>query len=511
MTFPYGRRIAYAAFLMLLSFSYSSEVSAQYFARTCIGEHVARAKKGDGSLGFDLPEAERIILDVARSIGLSGGIKLVACRIGKVEATNIGAGDPRLPEGEYITYNPDWTREVIGSDRIQLIALLGHELGHFLNRHFTANKSLSDEQKETQADQFAGCAVARMKGDWKSLSGLLTRLRREQDQVYPNRLKSLEAAQSGFTACGGNINPNEAPRDNLLASLKINKNSFCPNLKIVNQLADTGFSSLRGSVESENKTWKSKFTFDGFKNCSVNQYKPGIFTYICTGEYHNTYSAADKQVKEFIGKASNCLGDRWLQSQNGNIPTLSYNEDDRSFSFFISEMPDFLSGGKKILYSSFHFQAPPPPKPATPTTQAAAKPEGYCDQLKEIVAAAPSSFANLVGRARSNRFVGKIEPTGWQECRISELGKRPNGTAHRYYTCELPEMQDKASALKLLPQIGSDVRSCLGSDWSFRRRIKSDGTPVFQFTLPADGTEVEVRITDYDELWRTKLDINEAE
>jgi outer membrane protein OmpA-like peptidoglycan-associated protein len=42
-------------------------------------------------------------------------------------------------------------------------------------------------------------------GDWPTLENVLSRLRADSDQLYPNRLASLEVAKQGFRKCGGAI------------------------------------------------------------------------------------------------------------------------------------------------------------------------------------------------------------------------------------------------------------------------------------------------------------------
>ncbi|MGR4871849.1 M48 family metalloprotease [Variovorax sp. LARHSF232] len=115
----------------------------------------------------------------------------------------------RVPDGEYILYDPDWFREVIGDDRDQAIALFGHELGHFYNRHF--ERKMSEEEKETEADVSAGCAVARLSGDFSRLQNLLSRIRTESGGGgYPSRETSVKAAKQGFDDCLGR-QPKETP------------------------------------------------------------------------------------------------------------------------------------------------------------------------------------------------------------------------------------------------------------------------------------------------------------
>ena len=167
-----------------------------------------RYAQGDAGLGISKSEAEELINDVARSIRLRMAITVFPCRYmkgQKVVALEPDGGTPGRPPGQYVVYDPDWVQEVIGTDRFQAIALFGHELGHFLNQHFTYRRNLPRIQQETEADEFAGCAVARMGGSWDTLSGLLSRLRKDtnRDPDYPDRLASLDAAQKGFQGCSG--------------------------------------------------------------------------------------------------------------------------------------------------------------------------------------------------------------------------------------------------------------------------------------------------------------------
>ena len=166
---------------------------------------VEHYKLGDVALGIAPSDANQLITDVANSIGVKLSVAVIPCRyVEKAEALEYDGSTAGRPAGQYVIYNPDWVREVIGNDRVQAIALFGHEFGHLLNQHYSSRSNIPRIQKETEADEFAGCAVARLGGSWDTLSSLLSRLRREnKDRDYPDRLTSLDAARRGFGNCGG--------------------------------------------------------------------------------------------------------------------------------------------------------------------------------------------------------------------------------------------------------------------------------------------------------------------
>lgn len=185
---------------LLLTMCGSGVTYAQ--SATCVNTYLA-ARKTDQTLGIAAVDAERLVSRVAQSIGLMRPVIVVPCTFIEKAYSWLGKPDDQSPEGEYIIYNPDWVREVLGKDEVQAVALFGHELGHFLNADFTTRKNVPRQQQERDADRFAGCAVARVSGDFAKLEDLLSRLRLEKDAYYPDRLTSIDSAKEGFKACGG--------------------------------------------------------------------------------------------------------------------------------------------------------------------------------------------------------------------------------------------------------------------------------------------------------------------
>ncbi|GGX31196.1 hypothetical protein GCM10007242_42430 [Pigmentiphaga litoralis] len=171
----------------------------------CIKSHLAEKRRITPALGFTPSEIEKIVAEIMRRLSFQGKIDIALCDtyIRAAYATHIQA-EPGIPDGDYIAINKVWLREVIGKDQIQVIALLGHELGHITNRHFESRKDLTYLQKETEADQSAGCAVASLSGNSAALEDFMFRMRAESGGGdYPSRSTSLAAAKRGFDDCIG--------------------------------------------------------------------------------------------------------------------------------------------------------------------------------------------------------------------------------------------------------------------------------------------------------------------
>lgn len=183
-----------------------------------------RASVSRTSEAVTTQEPQELINAIAQSLGLSSETRAIPCRfVQKVEAflvlpensmadsprgrcflEVIAAGNVSVPAGEYILYNETWFREVVGSDRAQAVALFGHELGHIVNRDLSPPRSLAPRRNlELGADQFAGCALARMNEERESAENLFARLRPEQSSdAFPGRAESLEALRRGYVTCG---------------------------------------------------------------------------------------------------------------------------------------------------------------------------------------------------------------------------------------------------------------------------------------------------------------------
>lgn len=168
---------------------------------TCLRKHFDQLEGNDQATASDV---QLILSEVSQSIGLSRKVAAVDCGgalVNKAEARRT-RGVPGVPDGDYIVYDPTWVREVVGSDRWHAVVIFSHELAHVLNDDLSgSDNGISRLQQELLADEFAGCAVARLNGEWSSLDNVLSRLRAEKTSTHPNRLSSLEAAKKGFERC----------------------------------------------------------------------------------------------------------------------------------------------------------------------------------------------------------------------------------------------------------------------------------------------------------------------
>ncbi|MFY0690748.1 MAG: peptidoglycan-binding protein [Paracoccaceae bacterium] len=178
-------------------------------ALACVKEHLrVLEEEGETTHGISETKVESLLWDISIATDLPrefmAETTVLSCPyIDKAVAyfPNAAHVDVGVPKRNYFIYDADWTREVIGSDNWQAIALFGHELGHFWLSHFEQD-GRSRAEKEEEADQFAGCVVAKLGGPWEAVEDLLSRIRRSlATSNYPDRLKSLESARLGFDDC----------------------------------------------------------------------------------------------------------------------------------------------------------------------------------------------------------------------------------------------------------------------------------------------------------------------
>ncbi len=174
----------------------------------CIADYESKLKKGDVALGISVPEATRLTHEIVAEVGASNQPTVAPC--GAIEDAQAfvetenreWSNGMTVPAGEYVLYNPRWTHQVLGEHDDLAVIVLGHEIGHLLNRDFSTTRiSTSTLEREKEADRFAGCAAARRAIPWTKVAGILSRLREDYTSDHPKRADSLSEAQAGYNSC----------------------------------------------------------------------------------------------------------------------------------------------------------------------------------------------------------------------------------------------------------------------------------------------------------------------
>ncbi len=205
-----ARTLVTAAATLLGATSAIAQTQTRYTKEDlCVSSFLVASSRQATALGIAAPEAERITREIITKTGTVNQPYVVPC--GEIEqaeayviedAAEWPADRVKITPGEYILYNPTWTRQVIGSNRAEAIVLFGHEIGHLINRDYTGGrKSLTVSRREKEADFVAGCVAARSGLKLEVVTGLLSRLRDDRGGDYPSRAESIGSATDGFAGC----------------------------------------------------------------------------------------------------------------------------------------------------------------------------------------------------------------------------------------------------------------------------------------------------------------------
>lgn len=193
-------------YLMIALFFSLFAVATQATASeaTCVEEYYSGNFSATSNV--DKNGIDETISKILNSIGLKSDITTVPCNWAQFSAVAWVAGAQQftgVPEGRYIIYNSTQIQRVVGDDDALRVALLAHELGHFLNNDFsTGRAALGRSQRESDADYFAGCIVARFEFRSDDVLELIARIRNGTGgQGYPTRDESDELVLSGYNSC----------------------------------------------------------------------------------------------------------------------------------------------------------------------------------------------------------------------------------------------------------------------------------------------------------------------
>lgn len=212
------RQTAAIAFLFAASLASIAHAAGE---AACVSEYqIAKAKAADNpSFSIASDEVVNIVAEIAAKNKISiRNVILVECGIFKDKIVawyhqqdkRPGSKDDILT-GEYIIYDPAWVRTALIDQDAQPIGLFSHELAHFAHRHWLNSTDLTIDN-EREADEFAGCSLARMERKLAPFQELLMRIRGSVDTTHPSGPNGGALAKKGYLDCGGIVNAVEGTR-----------------------------------------------------------------------------------------------------------------------------------------------------------------------------------------------------------------------------------------------------------------------------------------------------------
>lgn len=161
----------------------------------------AFAAADDANVTFTDVQLQSLVDEMSLALGLARAIWAVPCdAVETIQSTTIG---DIARVGQFVVYNRTWWHEAVGADRSTSVFLVAHEIAHFLNGDTDEPRaSFPRSQIELDADEFAGCALARMGFTIDSAVDVLNRLRPVTASAsYPSATESIKVATSGFNRC----------------------------------------------------------------------------------------------------------------------------------------------------------------------------------------------------------------------------------------------------------------------------------------------------------------------
>lgn len=188
-------------------------LSAPAFAvgeASCVSEYQFARKNGQANAVSPSEAADKLGRIANAMVTSIRNIVVVPCEFfnNKIVAWNHirNPDDPtdEIESGEYIVYSPEWLRTAIIDADPQAVGLFAHELAHFANRHWRDRESLTFEN-EAEADEWAGCALARLKKDPKPFEELLMRIRGDVDSTHPSGPNAVKLVRKGYERCEGRL------------------------------------------------------------------------------------------------------------------------------------------------------------------------------------------------------------------------------------------------------------------------------------------------------------------
>lgn len=281
----------------------------------------------------------------------------------------------------------------------------------------------------------------------------------------------------------------------------------CSDLKEVAKHAANDFEAIVGAATTENH-WNAKMNVQGWQSCNIQRSKYTSFT--CTSSAYKTRQNATKALEAKAASLKRCLGAGWTRMDTGPFAGFSNFQVKHSFSLNVFP-PDM--GSMALPKSQEYFvnlnvtSLNRPTAPAEKTVESVTEqPKAFCPDLKAVIEAGRTKFASILGKKSSYgaSWAARKQLPDWYDCDIAELDDGDQNS--RYYSCELTPFRTLNDASNMLNAVGGYVKECLGEEWSQRRRV-SDGKPRLDFESADQDPSVELRVTEDDDAWELKLDV----
>lgn len=266
----------------------------------------------------------------------------------------------------------------------------------------------------------------------------------------------------------------------------------CEDLKAILAESGTDFAALRTGEQMEvggYEEWKASRKITGYKQCRITKYQSP--TFICTTPTVDSEIQGEALLDLKTANTEACLGKDWGAIALTDSRGLSNEGTDQSINLALSNAGagHFVT---LMIWQRHGDNETSEAAEATETTGPAPdRPEGFCEDLKSVLDHASTNFDGILGASQKNYWPARLQLAGWYDCGVTEL--TAGEPKSRYYACDISPFANLSAAKVMIGAISPYVESCLGADWTLRRRISSGGKPVLTFGAGAGQPEIELR------------------
>jgi hypothetical protein len=286
--------------------------------------------------------------------------------------------------------------------------------------------------------------------------------------------------------------------------------NYCNLLKAIVPLAADEFKSILDNPTGE-RSWTTTQPLKGWARCYIADISD--VTYVCEDADVETRAQAEAAMGRRRTEVAECLGSDWMFEESGGF---LHNLAGDMISFQVGSSsktspgagPDdinFAPGGKfsvnLMLRRAFsrkanaiRFEAP------------SASPKGFCPELKKVIISARTGFQSIIGVKRDPFWTSKMQLPGFFDCEIAPLDY---SGPRRYYSCSGPPLTDNSAVKTMLEDVSSEVKTCLGENWTSHDRFNANNELVRTFDGTTGNLDIELRAArSYDRLYKVRIDVN---